>query len=115
MSKYILLFHMPKGLVVPQSDRITIFNEMVAWERQLDEGGKSLTTLPLFPAEEALNFELENDLLVQFDGTSMESDEILVGASLIEVSSLQDAAAIARQCPHTKCGRVEVRQVRPSK
>lgn len=112
MSSYILLFHMPRDLVVAPEDRQSIYEAMVKWEADLEAAGHGLGSTPLHPADEAVNFSLEDGQPASKTGQHPDSKEVLVGSSTIRVDTLEAAVDIARQCPHLRCGRVELRQIR---
>lgn len=112
MPKFVLLFHMPKDLVVPAEDRESIFHDMVKWEADLEVSGKGCGTMPLYPANEAVNIVLRGVEAKSEAGVVPGASEVLVGSSTIEVSNMSEATGIAEQCPHLRCGRIEVRQIR---
>jgi len=94
-----------KGLSPEQMQQVA--DRWMAWFNNLKDEGKCITGNPL---------EREGKIVgknrVVSDGPFAESKETIGGYFLLKVSSLDDAVAIAQQCPGLPFGiRVEVRPV----
>jgi hypothetical protein len=109
-SEYMLLFRGTdwyKGLSPEQTEKV--MNEWMSWFETLTREGKCKTGHPLEPEGKVVSGR--NGRLVS-DGPFAEAKETIGGYFFLEVSSLDDAVAIARQCPGLEYGAiVEVRPV----
>ena len=112
-NEYLLLFRgndWHKGLSPEEMQQVAA--QWMAWFKQLTEQGKALAGTPL---------EAEGRLVsgkggrVVADGPFAESKEAIGGYFLLRVESLDDAVAIAKNCPGLAHGVVvEVRPVAES-
>ena len=85
---------------------------MMEWFKGLTEQGKALAGSPL-EAEGKL-VSMKNGKIVA-DGPFAESKEAIGGYFLLRVNTLEEAVAVAKQCPILAHGaKVEVRQVAES-
>jgi len=109
-SEYMLLFRgndWHKGLSPEEMQKIA--SQWMAWFNRLTEQGKALAGNPL---------ECEGKIVsgkngrVVADGPFAESKEAIGGYFLLRVDTLEEAVAIAQQCPGLAYGaKVEVRPV----
>src|SRR6058998_1362411 len=106
---YMLLFRgndWTKSLSPAEKQRVT--DQWMAWFRRLTDEGKAIAGNPL---------EREGKIVsgrnrVVSDGPFAESKETIGGYFLLKVNTLDDAVAIAKECPGLPYGiRVEVRPV----
>src|SRR5262249_2624781 len=106
---YMLLFRgndWIKNLSPEEKQKVT--DQWMAWFRRLTDDGKAVAGNPL---------EREGKIVsgknrVVSDGPFAESKEAIGGYFLLDVNSLDDAVAIARECPGLPYGvQVEVRPV----
>ena len=108
---YMLLFRgndWIKGLSPEEKQKVT--DQWMAWFRRLTEEGKAVAGNPL---------EREGKIVsgkgrTVSDGPFAESKEAIGGYFLLDVASMNEAVAIAQECPGLPYGiRVEVRPVAP--
>ena len=109
-SEYMLLFRgneWYKGLSPEEMQQIS--NQWMAWFKRLLDQGKATAGSPL--EKEGKVVSGKNGLVVA-DGPFAESKEAVGGYFLLRVDSLDEAVAIAQQCPGLPHGaKVEVRPV----
>jgi len=106
---YMLLFRgteLRKSLSPEEMQRVS--EEWMAWFRRLTEQGKAVAGNPLDREGKIVSGK---DRIVS-DGPFAESKEAIGGYFLLDVATLDEAVAIARECPGLPYGiRVEVRPV----
>ena len=96
-----------KGLSPEQMQQVA--DQWMAWFNQLKEQGTAVAGNPLEPEGKIVSGK--NGRVVS-DGPYAESKETIGGYFLLKVNSLDQAVAIAQQCPGLPYGiRVEVRPV----
>src|SRR5229473_3744409 len=108
-SEYMLVFRgtdWHKGLSAEQMQQVA--GKWMAWFRRLTEQGKAVAGNPL---EREGKIVSGKDRIVS-DGPFAESKEAIGGYFLLDVATMDEALAIARECPGLPYGiRVEVRPV----
>jgi hypothetical protein len=106
---YMLLFRgtdLRKGLSPEELQKVT--DNWMAWFNRLKDQGKVVAGNPL---ERQGKIVSGKDRIVS-DGPFAESKEAIGGYFLLDVSTMDEALAIARECPGLPCGiLVEVRPV----
>ncbi len=106
---YMLLFRgtdLRKSLSPEELQKVT--DNWMAWFRRLTEQGKAVAGNPL---ERKGKIVSGKDRIVS-DGPFAESKEAIGGYFLLDVATMDEALAIARECPGLPYGiRVEVRPV----
>ena len=106
---YMLLFRgndLRKGCSLEELQKIT--DNWMAWFKRLTEEGKAVAGNPL---EREGKIVSGKDAIVS-DGPFVESKETVGGYFLLDVATLDEAIAIAKECPGLPHGvRVEVRPV----
>jgi hypothetical protein len=111
-SEYMLLFRgtdWHKGLS-PEQVQVVV-NQMKAWFDRLTEQGKAKAGKPLMPEGKIVS---QKKGRVVADGPFAESKEAIAGFFVLEVSSVDEAAEIAKDFPGLNYGAiVEVRPVAP--
>jgi hypothetical protein len=109
-NEYMLLFrgnHVHTGL--SQEEMQEVAGQMMAWFKRLADQGKVLTGRPLDNSGKVVSGQ--NGRVVA-DGPFAESKEAVGGYFLLQVDTMDEAVAIAQQCPMLPHGgKVEVRQV----
>lgn len=86
-----------------------VWEQWMAWFKGLTESGKALSGNPLEPEGKVVSGK--NGKIVA-DGPFAESKEVVGGYFLLAVASMEEAVAIAQQCPGLLYGAVvEVRPV----
>jgi len=107
---YMLIFRgtdWHNGLSPEEMQRVA--NDWMAWFKRLTEQGKAVAGNPL--EREGKIVSGKNGRVVA-DGPFAESKEAIGGYFLLNVASMDEAVAIARQCPGLPYGaKVEVRPV----
>ena len=111
-SEYMLLFRgtdWHNGLSPEQIQEAV--NQMYTWLDRLTAEGKAKAGKPLFPEGKIVSQKKGRSVA---DGPFAESKEAIAGFFLLEVSSLDEAAEIAKDFPGLNYGAtVEVRPVAP--
>jgi len=109
-NEYLLLFrdnHWHKGLSAEEMQRVA--TQWMAWFEGLTVQGKAISGRPLLPEGKLVT---GSGGQVIADGPFAESKEAIGGYFLLQVASLEEAVAIAQQCPGLPYGvAVEVRPV----
>jgi hypothetical protein len=107
---YMLIFRgndWHKGLSPEEMQQVA--NDWMAWFKRLTEQGKAVAGNPLAPEGKIVSGK--NGRVVA-DGPFAESKEAIGGYFLLKVDSLDEAVAIAQQCPGLPHGaKIEVRPV----
>src|SRR5438876_10481260 len=109
-NKYMLIFRgndWHKGLSPEEMQNVA--GQWMAWFNGLTEQGKALAGNPLEPEGKLVSGK--NGRVIA-DGPFAESKEAIGGYFLLKVETLDEAVAIAQQCPGLPHGvRIEVRPV----
>jgi hypothetical protein len=109
-NQYMLIFRgndWHKGMSPEQMQEVA--NQWMAWFKRLTEQGKAVAGNPLEPEGKLVSGK--NGRVVA-DGPFAESKEAIGGYFLLHVNSLDEAVAIAKECPGLPHGAViEVRPV----
>lgn len=107
---YMLLFRgndWHKGLSPEEMQKVS--DHWMAWFNRLKEQGKAIAGNPLEPAGKMVTGK--NGRVVA-DGPFAESKEAIGGYFLLRVTNLDEAVAVARECPGLPYGaKIEVRPV----
>ena len=107
---YMLLFrgtNWDKGLSPEQIQKVT--GEFMAWFQRLKQEGTARTGQPLEHEGKIVSGKKGRTVA---DGPFAESKEAIAGYFLLEVADMDEAVAIAKQCPTLDYGvQVEVRPV----
>lgn len=109
-SEYMLIFRGNDWCkeLSPEEMQI-VANQWMAWFNRLSEQGKALAGNPLEPEGRVITGKRDG---VVADGPFAESKEAIGGYFLLTVKDLDEAVAIAKECPGLKYGaKVEVRPV----
>jgi hypothetical protein len=106
---YMLLFRgtdLRKGLSPEELQKVS--EDWMAWFKRLTEQGKAVARNPLEREGKIVSGQDRN----VSDGPFAESKEAIGGYFLLDVATMNEAVAIARECPGLPYGiRVEVRPV----
>jgi hypothetical protein len=107
-NEYMLIFHSTdwhNGLSPEEIQKVA--SQWMAWFKGLTEQGKAVSGRPLEPKGKIVSGK--NGRVVA-DGPFAESKEAIAGYFLLQVNSLEEAVAIAKECPGLAYGaKVEVR------
>ncbi|MGH0028442.1 MAG: YciI family protein [Myxococcota bacterium] len=90
-----------------------VMAEMGRFAGELAAQGRIRGGSPLHPEAEGFRIRPGRDGPLVTDGPFVETKEVIGGYFLIDCDSREEALAIARRCPHTSRGTLEVRQVVP--
>ena len=109
-TKYMLIFRGTlwyKGLAPEQMQQVT--DQWMAWFNRLKDQGRVLAGNPLEPEGRVVSGK---NVRVVSDGPFAESKETIGGYFLLRVATMDEAVAIAQECPGLPYGiRMEVRPV----
>ena len=89
----------------------SVFPEMGKFAGELSAQGKLKGGQPLHPEAQGARIRLSGTQPVVTDGPFTETKEIIGGYFIIECESREEAIEIAKRCPHTRVGFVEVREL----
>ena len=108
---YMLIFRgtdWHNGMSAEEAQQVT--NGMMEWFKRLTDSGKATAGAPLEVEGKVLSGK--NGKVIVSDGPFLESKEAIGGFFMLQVGSMDEAVAIAKQCPGLAYGlRVEVRQL----
>lgn len=109
-NEYMLLFrHTNTSDTLSPEEMQRVAEQMMAWFKRLTDEGKCLGGRPL--GEEGKVVSGKNGRIVA-DGPFAESKEAVGGYFMLQLDTMEEAVAIAQQCPMLNHGgKVEVRQV----
>ncbi len=109
----LLLISEPRGQREARTDAEgrARYAEMVAFGEGL--GSKLLASESLLPDRHGVRVQVQHDQPVLRDGPFAEAREMIGGFFLLDCASLDEAVAIARDCPAARFATVEVRECAP--
>ena len=109
-NEYMLLFRRTeKSSTLSPEEMQKVAEQMMAWFKRLTDEGTCLGGRPL--GDEGKVVSGKNGRVVA-DGPFAESKEAVGGYFMLQVDTMEEAVAIAQQCPTLNHGgKVEVRQV----
>jgi hypothetical protein len=112
--KYLCLVYLEEKILnaMPQTERIAISNDAMAYCDGLQKQGQLLAASPLHPVEMATTVRVREGKTSTTDGPFAETKEQLGGFLMIDVRDLNDAIRIAAHFPAAKFGSVEVRPMK---
>jgi hypothetical protein len=88
-----------------------LFQRFVDWAAELDKRGKLVGVDPLENGGKTVR---KKGASIVIDGPYAEGREAVLGYFIVDVADLEEACALAAECPHTVIGgATEVRAVRP--
>ena len=98
----------------PEAERVAIRQQAIDVARPLRERGVFLAGDPLLPTSAAVTVRTAGGKPVATDGPFAETKEQLGGYSVVDVASMEEAVAIAREHPLVRLGghSIEVRPIR---
>jgi hypothetical protein len=115
MRYAILIYDAQTANPSPEPPDPAIFGEVMAayngYTQMLKDRGAYLGGEALQPNPTATTLRLENGQTVTTDGPFAETKEGLGGFYLIEAKDLDEALALAAQCPGIRAGSIEVRPI----
>ncbi len=91
----------------------SIFPEMGKFAGELASQGKIRGGSPLHPETEGTRIRGDGSGQLVTDGPFTETKEVIGGFFMIDCEGPEEAVEIAKRCPHSRIGVVEVRQVIP--
>jgi hypothetical protein len=109
--KYLCLiyFEESKLAALPEAEAVELTRACLAYDDELREAGRYITSSPLAPISTAATVRVANGKLSATDGPFAETKEQLGGFLMIEARDLNQAIAIAAKIPVGWLGCVEVR------
>ena len=112
--KYLCLVYVEERALhaMPQTERIALSNESMAYCDGLQKQGQLLAASPLHPVETATTVRVREGKTSTTDGPFAETKEQLGGYLLIDVRDLNDAVRIAAKFPAAQYGSIEVRPLK---
>jgi hypothetical protein len=110
--QYMLLIYADPSVPPPsEAEGNALYQAYQAFTNDLRSSGAYVAGDPLAPTTSATTVRVRDGKLAVTDGPFAETKEWLGGFLIIEVSSLDDALEVARKCPGTKYGSVEIRPI----
>ena len=112
--KYLCLVYVEEKILhaMPQSERIALSDESMAYCAELQKNGQLIGASPLHPVENATTVRVHEGKVSTTDGPFTETKEQLGGYLLIDVRDLNDAVRIASKFPAAQYGSIEVRPIK---
>jgi hypothetical protein len=112
--KYLCLVYLEEKTLhaMPQSERVALSNESMAYCDGLQKQGQLLAASPLHPVETATTVRVREGKASTTDGPFAETKEQLGGFLMLNVPDLNDAIRIATHFPAARYGSVEVRPMK---
>ena len=112
--KYLCLVYLEETTLhaMPQSERVALSNESMAYCDGLQKQGQLIAASPLHPIETATTVRVREGRVSTTDGPFAETKEQLGGYLLIDVKDLSDAVRIAAKFPAAQYGSIEVRPIK---
>jgi hypothetical protein len=112
--KYLCLVYLEEKTLhaMPQSERVALSNESMAYCDGLQKQGQLLAASPLHPVETATTVRVREGKTTTTDGPFAETKEQLGGFLMLDVPDLNDAIRIATHFPAARYGSVEVRPMK---
>lgn len=114
MPKYMLFLHESTDLArdwTPEQMQ-SVIERYSAWTRGLMENGR-MTGGEKLRDEGGRHLRSNGSGITVADGPYSETKEILSGFFVIEAADYDEAAEIAKTCPHLEYGWIELREVDP--
>ena len=112
---YLLLIVEKRGhraTYAPEAAR-DLYDQMVAFGQGLAEQGKLLASESLRTDDHAVRISAPGGKPQLLDGPFTEAREMVGGFFLLDITTREEALAIARRCPAVAWGTVEVRECAP--
>ena len=111
MPKYMLFLHESPDLAKDWSPEQmqSVIERYGAWSQGLIESGRLVQGEKL---RDEGGIHLSRNGVA--DGPYSETKEVLSGFFQVEASGYEEAAEIAKTCPHLEYGRIEVREIEPT-
>ena len=107
--EFMLVFYLEPG----QDPDPAVMAEMGRFAGGLSEKGKMRGGAPLHPDTRGARVRGHGRDALVTDGPFAETKEVIAGYFLIDCDDLDEAVAIAKECPHGRLGTIEVREVFP--
>ena len=113
--RYLMLIHLneQEWLALSPEEHARRRAEFDAYAQKMSALGLLLDGNPLHPVSTATTVRTRNGKLEMVDGPFAETKEQLAGYFLVEVKDLDQALAIAAECPGSRYGAMEVRPCAP--
>lgn len=115
MPKYMLFLHESPDVAKNWSPEQmqSVIERYGAWSRGLIESGRLVQGEKLRD-EGGRQLRRDASGVMVADGPYSETKEVLSGFFQVEASGYEEAAEIAKSCPHLEYGWIEVREIEPT-
>jgi hypothetical protein len=112
---YMLLIHEPIGQrrTRTQAEGEAVYDRMLRFADSLKARGVLLGVQSLTSQDESARIKVSNGKAQVLDGPFAEAKEMVGGFFLVDVATMDEATAIARECPAAEWATVEVRATGP--
>jgi hypothetical protein len=107
----LLIYADPSTAPRSEDEGNALFGAYQAFTKDLRASGTYVAGDPLAPPTSATTVRVRDGKLAVTDGPFAETKEWLGGFLIIEASSLDDALEVAKKCPGTRYGPVEIRPI----
>lgn len=111
MAQYAVLIYSDETAVWSDEQQKEVMDAYWAYSGMLTESGKGNAGEALHPTSTATTIRVRDGQTLTTDGPFVESKEALGGFYVIEAADIDDALALAAQCPGARTGAVELRPV----
>lgn len=112
---YMLLIHEPVGQRAErgETEGRAVYDRMLKFAADLQQRGVLRGAESLSSQDTSARVKVRGGQPHVLDGPFAEAKEMVGGFFLVDVPSLQDAVALARECPAAEWAEVEVRELGP--
>jgi hypothetical protein len=107
--RYMLLLYVTDRPAPGTPEGDALFAEVRSFHRRWSERGAVVSSAPLAAPHTARTVRIRDGNELRTDGPFAETTEWLAGYFVLECETLDDALAIAADCPTARSGSVEVR------
>ncbi len=109
--RYMLLLYVTDRPAPGTPGGDAMFAEVREFHRRWSDRGAVVTSAPLAPPQAARTIRVRDGNELRTDGPFAETTEWLGGYFVLECETLDEALAIAADCPTARTGSVEVRPI----
>jgi hypothetical protein len=96
------------GAALTAEQMAGFMGQMSAYQAALEKAGAFIATAALAPSSQAKTIGMADQLIVQ-DGPYADTREQLGGYFIIEATDMDEAVALAAECPAASWGKIEIR------
>ncbi|HEY5257027.1 MAG TPA: YciI family protein [Candidatus Baltobacteraceae bacterium] len=111
MQYALLIYSDPSAAPKTEEEGNALYAEFMAFTNDIRSSGAFVSGEPLAMPTSATTVRVRDGKVAVSDGPFAETKEWLGGIYVIEAPSLDDALEVAKKCPGSKYGSVEIRPI----